>query len=201
MTAANLADPAHRATAAAIAVDLITAIHNGHYQPGDRLPSQTQLMTTYGVSMATAAAALRKLREHGLTTTQPGRGVYLATTFPHGQFAQTATTTGDLSTSDDDHLPGENTPQRWQQRYTDITTLYHAASHLTTLAQRNEQAEQHAPDTRNPLRNLHPTVLHTLAHTLTSTAHHIINHGPTPTTHVTITAAHHILTGDGRLPN
>ncbi|MFD6160019.1 winged helix-turn-helix domain-containing protein [Nocardia sp. NPDC060256] len=198
MTAANLADPAHRATAAAIAVDLITAIHNGHYQPGDRLPSQSQLMTTYGVSMATAAAALRKLREHGLTTTQPGRGVYLATTIPHGQFTQTTTDTGELSTPDGEHLSSDDsTPQRWQQRYTDITTLYHAASHLSTLAQRTEQSN----DTRNPLRNLHPAVLQTLAHTLTSTAHHIINHGPTPTTHVTITAAHHILGHEGRRQN
>lgn len=187
MTAANLTDPAHRATAAAIAVDLITAIHNGHYKPGDRLPSQTQLMTTYGVSMATAAAALRKLREHGLTTTQPGRGVYLATSFPHSKFPQN---------------PG--VPPRWQQRYTDITTLYHAASHLTTLAERTEEGEQGTPataDTGSPLRNLHPAVLQTLAHTLTTTAHHIINHSPTPATHLTITAAHHILADDGQLRN
>ncbi|MFI5782873.1 GntR family transcriptional regulator [Nocardia sp. NPDC051570] len=178
--------PTNRATAAAIAVDLITAIYNGHYQPGDKLPSQTQIMTTYGVAMATAAAALRKLRDHGLTTTQPGRGIYLTTQLPHS-----------------------DPSQYWLQRYADITTLYHAADHLNALAEQTEQVEQAeqealSPTTkpiRSPLHNLHPTILQTLAEALTTTAHHIINHGPTPTTHATIAAAHHILTHDGNRQN
>ncbi|MFJ4654502.1 GntR family transcriptional regulator [Nocardia sp. NPDC088792] len=195
-------EPAYRATAAEIAVDLITAIHNGHYQPGDKLPSQTELMTTYGVAMATAAAALRKLRDHGLTTTQPGRGVYLTTALLHTASPRTATTAEELGTRahDEGSHPDSsesNGSQRWKQRYTDIATLYHAADRLTALAEQAETLTA-TTDDGSPLGGLHPTVLKTLAHTLTTAAHHIINHGPTSATHTTITAAHRILTQDGR---
>jgi hypothetical protein len=64
--------------AALIAMDIATAIHAGALGPGQRIPSQTALMDAYKVAMDTAAAALRKLREHGLTRTQPGRGVVVA---------------------------------------------------------------------------------------------------------------------------
>lgn len=63
-------------SAASIAMDLATAIHTGLIRPDDRLPSQTELMAAYGVAMATAASALRKVRDAGLTRSEPGRGVY-----------------------------------------------------------------------------------------------------------------------------
>ncbi|MEU1813516.1 winged helix-turn-helix domain-containing protein [Micromonospora aurantiaca (nom. illeg.)] len=72
--------------AALIAMDIATAIHAGALSPGQRLPSQTELMRAYGVAMATAASALRKLRTHGLTHTLPGRGVVVAE-FQHSDVA------------------------------------------------------------------------------------------------------------------
>lgn len=61
-----------------IAGDLALAIHQQLIRPGERLPSQSQLMTAYGVAMGTASAALGKLAAAGLIRTVPGAGTYAA---------------------------------------------------------------------------------------------------------------------------
>lgn len=76
--------------AALIAMDLATAIHRGLIRKGTQLPTQTHLMKSYGVAMGTAAAALRRVREAGLTRTEAGRGVFAAGGFrpdPTGEYA------------------------------------------------------------------------------------------------------------------
>ncbi|MEJ8662221.1 GntR family transcriptional regulator [Streptomyces sp. MS1.AVA.4] len=59
-----------------IAGDLALAIYQGLIPGGEQLPSQSKLMKSYGVAMATAAAALAKLSAAGLTRGVPGRGTY-----------------------------------------------------------------------------------------------------------------------------
>lgn len=61
-----------------IAGDLALAIHLGYVSRNEKLPSQPQLMKAYGVSMGTAAAAIKKLADAGLITTRPGSGTYPA---------------------------------------------------------------------------------------------------------------------------
>ncbi|HKT04959.1 MAG TPA: winged helix-turn-helix domain-containing protein [Rugosimonospora sp.] len=61
-----------------IAGDLALAIHQGLLAPGEQVPSQTKLMRSYGVAMATASSALSKLATAGLTRAEPGRGTFVA---------------------------------------------------------------------------------------------------------------------------
>lgn len=67
---------ANETPAQQIAADLAVAIHTGTIRPDEKLPSQTQLMRSYGVAMATAAAGLAKLSATGLTRGQRGRGTF-----------------------------------------------------------------------------------------------------------------------------
>lgn len=43
-----------------------------------RVPSEADLMQTYGIARNTARRAFRHLREEGLITTTPGRGTFVA---------------------------------------------------------------------------------------------------------------------------
>jgi len=47
-------------------------------RPGDRLPSQNELMRSYGVSQATVRQALLNLTNRGLVVAEQGRGVFVA---------------------------------------------------------------------------------------------------------------------------
>ncbi|MCF4123573.1 GntR family transcriptional regulator [Antribacter sp. KLBMP9083] len=64
-------------TAASIAADLRAAIRSGTYHPGDRLPSEAALMSTYGVARMTARHGLAMLKDEGLTVTRHGSGVFV----------------------------------------------------------------------------------------------------------------------------
>lgn len=59
-----------------IAGDLAVAIHRGSISDGERLPSQSKLSASYGVSNGTVAAALSKLAAAGLIRTAPGSGTF-----------------------------------------------------------------------------------------------------------------------------
>lgn len=63
-------------TAANIAADLAIAMFHGYIRPDEQLPSQSHLCRSYGVSTATANAALAKLAAAGLSYVIQGRGTY-----------------------------------------------------------------------------------------------------------------------------
>jgi GntR family transcriptional regulator len=52
-------------------------IQSGKYQPGDRLPSESQLMTLFKVSRITIRRALANLSQQGLVQSQHGKGVFI----------------------------------------------------------------------------------------------------------------------------
>lgn len=58
----------------ALASELVEAIREGTYSPGDLLPSEPELTQRFGVSRHTVRAALRSLYEKGLIVSQRGRG-------------------------------------------------------------------------------------------------------------------------------
>lgn len=62
----------------AISEQLRDRILNGQYKPGDRLPSEHQLMAEFEVSRITARRAIANLTQQGLVTVRRGKGVFVA---------------------------------------------------------------------------------------------------------------------------
>jgi DNA-binding GntR family transcriptional regulator len=60
-----------------IADDLRQQILNGDLPSGTQLPSETELMSSYGVSRMVAKMATRTLRDEGLIDTHPGKGKFV----------------------------------------------------------------------------------------------------------------------------
>lgn len=62
----------------AISEQLRAQIDAGDYQPGDRLPSEHQLMETFEVSRITVRQAIANLVSQGLVNAYQGKGVFVA---------------------------------------------------------------------------------------------------------------------------
>ena len=60
-----------------IADDLRCQIETGALSPGDRVPSETQLMAAYAVARMTVRQALAVLKAEGLLLAEHGRGVFV----------------------------------------------------------------------------------------------------------------------------
>jgi len=77
-TVPRVIDPtSDRAVYQQIADHLREAIRGGKYAAGDRLPSESELVSSYGVSRVTARRALAVLAGEGLTYSEHGRGVFV----------------------------------------------------------------------------------------------------------------------------
>src|SRR6185369_15153535 len=61
----------------AIRQGLVTAITSGKYQPGQRLPSEAELVKSYSASRPTVIRALRELQRSGLIDRRAGSGSYV----------------------------------------------------------------------------------------------------------------------------
>ncbi|UXY32710.1 GntR family transcriptional regulator [Streptomyces sp. HUAS TT20] len=57
-----------------VAQRMASDIRRGRYQPGDLLPSETEMVKMYGVGKHTARAAVAELRRMGLVESQQGKG-------------------------------------------------------------------------------------------------------------------------------
>jgi GntR family transcriptional regulator, transcriptional repressor for pyruvate dehydrogenase complex len=53
-------------------------IREGRFQPADRLPTERELVDTFGVSRNVVREAIARLRSEGLVETRQGAGVYVA---------------------------------------------------------------------------------------------------------------------------
>ncbi len=62
----------------AISDTLLAEIGEGHYRPGDRLPTEAQLAARFGVNRHTVRHALAGLIESGLLHARRGSGVFVA---------------------------------------------------------------------------------------------------------------------------
>lgn len=61
-----------------IAADIRAAIESGELKPGQRIPTQSELVEAYEVATTTVRRAIRLLREEGAVVTVPQRGSYVA---------------------------------------------------------------------------------------------------------------------------
>ena len=60
-----------------ISEQLKAKIEAGKYEPGERLPSEFDLGTAFGVSRTTVRKAIANLIQQGLVTTQQGKGIFV----------------------------------------------------------------------------------------------------------------------------
>ena len=75
--------PITRANASDLAMEcLLDLIRRGALKPGDRLPSQRQLISSMGLSQTAVREALRSLAGAGLIQMHPGRGAFVRTISP-----------------------------------------------------------------------------------------------------------------------
>jgi DNA-binding GntR family transcriptional regulator len=65
-----------------IAVEIIRRIRVGTYPPGSRVPSTLEIAQEFGVVNATAAKAMRYVREQGWTRGEVGLGTFVADSLP-----------------------------------------------------------------------------------------------------------------------
>ncbi|GAA3172212.1 GntR family transcriptional regulator [Nonomuraea salmonea] len=174
------------ATAAGIAIDLALLILKGTIGENEQLPSQTKLMQAYGVAMATASAALRRVQDAGLAIGQPGRGVFVKpalwrtgdvnTLYTAGQLLQGVACTGGPPDSEATVEVGgyEHPADGW------ITGRIIPAGHLNQLD-------------RNVIR--------ALGDTFVASALRIVGNGPQPGDRRLIQAAQAVLRDGGRRPD
>lgn len=62
---------------------IIEGIQNGHFQPGEKLPSEAELSKLYGVGRHALREALRKLEQMAIIETVPGLGSFIKKEAPH----------------------------------------------------------------------------------------------------------------------
>jgi len=61
-----------------VAEDLRRRIRGKEWEPGEQMPTEADLVTTYGVSRATARQSIKDLESQGLVVVRRGRGTFLA---------------------------------------------------------------------------------------------------------------------------
>lgn len=62
-------------------------IHSGQWKPGDRLPSEAELVRTFNASRITVGRAVRDLQAAGLVRRRPGSGTYVTAHQPTSAFS------------------------------------------------------------------------------------------------------------------
>src|SRR2546423_12993388 len=72
--AAEVRKPRHRH----VFETLLGEITSGRFQPGDRLPTETELAKTFSASRSTIARAMRDLKSRGVLNRQRGGGAHNA---------------------------------------------------------------------------------------------------------------------------
>ncbi|MET9421381.1 winged helix-turn-helix domain-containing protein [Streptomyces sp. NPDC006540] len=113
-----MADFTGRAKYLEIADDFKRRIRDGALAPGEKLPSETELMETHGVSRTVARQAISRLREDGYAYSHQGKGSFAS-------------------------LPGQDRPTKRSPEFEQITEyLDEVRRDVRRLAERMDQLEQ-----------------------------------------------------------
>jgi len=81
-------EPGEAPRYAAIKLSIHEAIKNGTLHPGDRVPSEAELVSRFGVSRMTANRALRELQSAGVLVRRAGSGSFVAEAKPIGHMIE-----------------------------------------------------------------------------------------------------------------
>ncbi|GAT83298.1 hypothetical protein STXM2123_3999 [Streptomyces sp. F-3] len=109
---------AGRAAYLQIADEFKRRIRDGELAPGDKLPSEAQLMAEHGVSRTVARQAISRLREDGYAISHQGKGSFAT-------------------------LPGEGTPAKRSPEFEQITEyLSEVRRDVRRLAERMDRLEE-----------------------------------------------------------
>ena len=73
---------------AAIKQSICDAVRDGHLKPGDRVPSESELVKQFDVSRMTANRALRELQAAGVLVRRAGSGSFIAEPKPIGHMIE-----------------------------------------------------------------------------------------------------------------
>src|SRR3546814_14412356 len=76
---------------AAIKQSICDAVRDGHLKPGDRVPSESELVKQFDVSRMTANRALRELQAAGVLVRRAGSGSFIAEPKPIGHMIEIRT--------------------------------------------------------------------------------------------------------------
>jgi GntR family histidine utilization transcriptional repressor len=83
---------------------IVAKIQNGTWRPGDRLPSENDLVVQFGISRMTVNRALRQLMEQGRIRRVAGVGSFVADEKPQANLLQIASLSDDIRRRGHDYL-------------------------------------------------------------------------------------------------
>ncbi|MCZ1009432.1 GntR family transcriptional regulator [Streptomyces lydicus] len=122
----------HNAIYMQVADQLAQAITAGEYEAGSKLPSETELMETYGISRPTARAAVSELRTMGLVESRHGRGSFVRPqSAPTSALARTITRSGKRY----------GVPELEAKEQPCVTRVHVLGTHAELLQRREEDAD------------------------------------------------------------
>ncbi|MCL6300281.1 GntR family transcriptional regulator [Streptomyces kronopolitis] len=122
----------HNAIYMQVADQLAQAIKAGEYEPGSKLPSETDLMNTYGISRPTARSAVSELRNMGLVESRHGRGTFVRPqTAPASSLARTISRSGKRYA----------VPELEEKEQPGVTRIHILGTHAELLQRREDDAE------------------------------------------------------------
>lgn len=122
----------HNAIYMQVADHLAQAIKAGEYEAGSKLPSETELMKTYGISRPTARSAVSELRNMGLVESRHGRGTFVRPqTAPASALARTITRSGKRY----------EVPELEEKEQPGVTRIHVLGTHAELLQRREEDAD------------------------------------------------------------
>lgn len=61
-------------------------VHRGVFRPGERLPTEAELGSTFGVSRAVVREAISALKQDGIIESYQGRGIFVSSRLPEATF-------------------------------------------------------------------------------------------------------------------
>lgn len=84
---------------------ILDDIARGRYRPGDRVPSEAEIVAAFGVSRMTANRALRELTASGVLRRRAGSGSFVAEPRAHGELLAIRDIADELAESGHVHRP------------------------------------------------------------------------------------------------